>query len=73
MPLPDMRPVSSSNIASIGYDEATSDLYVTFTNSGRTYKYENVPPGEFSMLERAGSVGSYFAENIKGQYKMVPV
>lgn len=72
MSLP-MRPVSSSNIASIGYDEATSDLYVTFLGSGRTYKYENVPPGEFSMLERAGSVGSYFAENIKGQYKTVPV
>jgi hypothetical protein len=63
----------SSNIAAVGYDSATSELYVTFVNSGRTYKYLDVPPGEFGMLERADSVGSYFANNIKGQYKTVPV
>lgn len=73
MPLPDMKPVASSNIASIGYDEATEELYITFLGSGRTYKYESVPPGEYAMLERAGSVGSYFAENIRNQYKTVPV
>lgn len=73
MPMPSMKPVTSSNIASIGYDEATSELYITFLGSGRTYKYENVPPGEFAALERAGSAGSYFAENIKNQYKTVPV
>lgn len=68
MPRPLMMPVSSSNIASIGYDAENSDLYITFQHGG-TYKYSDVPPGEFSMLERSGSVGQYFARNIKDQYK----
>lgn len=72
MPRPSMQPVQSSNISSIGYDAESDTLYVTF-HSGRTYKYENVPPGEFQMLERAGSVGSYFANNIRDQYTAVPV
>lgn len=69
MPLPFMHPVVSSNISDIGYDAETETLYVTFRNSGLTYSYEKVPAGEYSMLERADSVGGYFANNIKNQYK----
>lgn len=73
MPLPFMKPVQSSNISDIGYDDATSELYITFRNSGRTYKYADVPSGEYHMLETADSVGSYFANNIKNQYRTMPV
>lgn len=73
MSLPFMKPVQSSNISTIGYDAENAELYITFRDSGRTYKYSEVPPGEYSMLETAGSVGSYFANNIKGQYRTTPI
>lgn len=37
-------PVSSSNIASIGYDPGSETLEIEFTN-GSIYQYFNVPAG----------------------------
>lgn len=65
----EMVPVSSSNIASIGFDENTHILAVQFTN-GRTYRYAGVPNGEFQNLLNATSVGSYFAANIKNIFRL---
>ena len=60
--------VTSSNIASIGYDEATSTLEVEFLNSGM-YHYYDVPYNEYQGLMQAESHGKYLVANIKGRYR----
>jgi len=59
--------IGSSNVDSIGYDEATQILRVRFLKGG-LYEYRNVPPMEFEQLRNAISVGSYLSRNIKGNY-----
>jgi hypothetical protein len=59
--------VGSSNVDSIGYDEATQTLRVMFIKGG-FYEYRNVPPMEFEQLKNAPSVGAYLSHNIKGNY-----
>ena len=65
--MPDMQPVSSSNIASIGYDSDNQIVYINFLN-GSTYAYKGVPEQEFESLRTASSVGSYFNRNYKNIY-----
>ncbi len=60
-----MTPVSSSNIASIGYENGT--LYVAF-NRGGLYAYSGVPESVYRNLMSASSHGSYLAAHIKGVY-----
>ena len=65
--MPDMQPVSSSNISAIGYDVETQTVYVQFLN-GSTYAYKGVPEHEFENLRTAPSVGSYLNRNYKNVY-----
>lgn len=67
MPIPDMQPVSSSNIAAVGYDLENQTAYVQFLN-GSTYAYKGVPEHEFENLRTAPSVGSYLNRNYKNVY-----
>ncbi len=60
--------VSSSNIASIGYDQAMQILEVEFTN-GTVYQYFNVPLQVYEALMGAGSHGTYLNAHIKRQYQ----
>lgn len=64
--MPDMHKVASSNIDSIGYDQATCTLYIQF-NSG-LYKVANVDEGVFDRFKLAKSKGSFFAKEIKNSY-----
>jgi len=64
---PQMLPVSSSNIESVGYDEQNQEVYINFLN-GSIYKYKGVPPNEFENLRTASSVGSYLNRNYKNIY-----
>jgi hypothetical protein len=57
-------PVQSSNLASVGYDPATSTLEVEFHNGG-VYQYYGVPSQVYESLINAASKGSYFHHNIK--------
>lgn len=61
-------PVSSSNVASIGYDSESATLEVEF-NDGSVYQYFDVPAHEAEGLVNASSVGSYLAAQIKGVYR----
>ena len=56
--------VSSSNIASIGYDATTHVLEVEF-NDGSVYQYSGVPKSVYRELMSAGSHGSYFDSYVK--------
>lgn len=56
--------VSSSNLASIGYDAESKTLEIEFLN-GSIYQYFNVPDSIFSGLISAASHGQYFSAFIK--------
>jgi hypothetical protein len=58
------KSVSSSNLASIGYETTTLTLEIEFHN-GAVYQYYNVPPELFEGLLNATSHGRYFDAHIK--------
>jgi len=65
--IPEMIPVSSSNVAAVGYDENSQTVYVRFLNNS-LYIYKGVPQSEFDGLLNAPSVGSYLNRNYKNVY-----
>jgi hypothetical protein len=67
MSLPEMTPVSSSNIDSIGYDVENQQVYIRFLN-GSLYAYSGVPIHEFESLQNAPSVGSYLNRSFKNVF-----
>jgi hypothetical protein len=56
--------VSSSNLASVGYDAAQRILEIEFL-TGSIYQYFNVPQSVYAGLMAAESHGRYFDANIK--------
>ena len=60
-------PVSSSNLASVGYDSASRTLEIEF-NNGYVYRYNDVSESVHRDLMSASSHGRYFNANIKGAY-----
>lgn len=62
-------PVSSSNLAAVGYDAERQILEVEFLN-GSIYQYLNVPLHIYEQLMNASSHGEYFNRYIrKGGYQ----
>lgn len=62
--LPEMTPVSSSQIAAVGYAMDSRELFIEFIG-GAIYRYEDVPPEVHAGLTGHGSVGAYFYKHIK--------
>lgn len=60
--------VTSSNIASIGYDADSKTLEIEFLNGG-VYQYFDVPQHIYDGIMSADSHGQYLAQNIKGAYR----
>ena len=63
----DRQPVTSSNLASVGYDPTAETLEVEFKN-GLIYQYYNVPQIMSDQLMQAPSIGTFFNTNIKNVY-----
>lgn len=62
-------PVSSSDVASVGYDAGSQVLEVEF-HSGGIYQYLGVPEHHFLELTSGrGSVGKYLNSQIKNRYR----
>ena len=59
---------TSSNIASIRYDEERLLLEVEFLNGSR-YHYYDVPQQIAQAFDQAGSKGEFLAVSIKGHYR----
>lgn len=59
--------ISSTNVASIGYDAANETLEVEF-KSGAIYQYFNVGSALFDALMMAPSKGQFLNVNIKNSY-----
>lgn len=64
--------VSSSNVASIGYDSDSSTLEIEFKN-GAIYQYFDVSQRVYEDLISSDSVGGFLASNIKGFYRFSKV
>lgn len=62
------RAVSSTNLASVGYEPDTATLEIEFKNGG-IYQYFNVPQIIADQLFSASSKGTFFAANIKNQFQ----
>lgn len=63
----EMVSVISSNVAQVGYDVATSSVYVRFLNNA-LYRYYDVPEFVYQELLTAPSVGSFLNRNFKNVY-----
>ena len=57
-------PVTSSNVAAVGYASVTRTLEVQF-NDGSVYQYSDVPPELHEGLMAALRVGRYLDQYIK--------
>jgi hypothetical protein len=60
----DRQPVSSSSLASVGYDGTKNTLEIEFKH-GSIYQYYDVPAEVHAGLINASSLGQYFHANIK--------
>jgi len=58
-------PVDSSDLKSVGYDEAKKLLEVEFLRKESVYQYSRVPKRVYEELMKAVSKGSYFSEHIR--------
>lgn len=61
------QPVTSSNLAEVGYDPELETLEVQFRLGG-VYQYFNVPAFMYERLMSADSLGRFFNAEIKGHY-----
>ena len=61
------QPVTSSNLAEVGYDPELETLEVQFKHGG-VYQYYNVPAFMNDRLMAADSLGRFFNTEIKGHY-----
>ena len=68
----DRTPVSSSNVASVGYDPDTETLEVGFVK-GTVYQYSSVPPEVFEEFMQAASKGIYLNNVIKVRFSVMRI
>ena len=66
-----MTAVTSSNIASVGYDKI-KELHVEF-KTGARYSFMDIAPDLFDQFSKAESKGKFFAENIKGKFETTKI
>ena len=59
--------VTSSNLASVGYEPETETLEIEFLKSG-VYQYYNVPLFMYERMMSADSAGKFFNTEIKNVY-----
>ena len=62
------KPITSSDLASVGYDERARVLEIEF-HSGGIYRYLDVPKEIFDALLAAESKGRFFAARIRNQFR----
>ena len=63
------QPVSSSSIASIGYDPINKIMEVKYFGSGQTHSYHGVDHSTWVRTVMAKSVGKYVENSIKPHYR----
>lgn len=61
------KPVTSSNLKSVGYDPESAMLEIEFQD-GSVYQYRGVPQNVHQALMAAASLGSFLHKHIRGKY-----
>ena len=66
--------VTSSNVKSVGYDAATQQMEIAFTDKADAskytiYVYRAVPPEAHQALVSAESVGAHFAKHVRSKFE----
>jgi hypothetical protein len=59
------KPVFSSLLSEVGWDEDNQELVVTFAKNGKTAAYKGFDEGKAVQLSNAASAGSMFLGEIK--------
>ena len=59
------KPVFSSLLSEVGWDEDNQELTATFVKNGKTAAYKGFDEGTAEQLSKAPSVGSMFLSEIK--------
>lgn len=67
-PRPGRVAVTSSSIASIGYEPARRELDIEF-RSGVVYRYGEVPERVFRQFLESSSKGRYFTQHIRDNFR----
>jgi len=67
MNIPELNPVNSSNVESIGYDPENEIVFVKYSTQ-KVYAYKGVPEFEYQNLLCSASIGSYLHRNYKNVY-----
>jgi hypothetical protein len=67
-----IKPITSSTINGVGYDEASKTLAVDFQRTG-IYHYLDVPLPVFKELEASTSIGSFIMQKIGPKYKYTKI
>ena len=65
-----MKPVNSSAIAEIGYEDGM--LAIRFHSRRKPYFFPNVPEKLFKDFDNAFSKGKFFHEHIKDKFLPLP-
>ncbi len=65
-------PMISSNVSQIMFDKTTSQLFVQF-DSGRTWRYDQVPRSVAMMMFWVNSPGVFTHRVLKGKYSSTEV
>ncbi len=60
--------MASSVIRHIHYKPEPRELSVWFADSGRRYKYFDVPPEVFEAFREAPSRGRFYNEHVRGHF-----
>lgn len=68
----DRKPVKSSQIKNVGFDEKSFTLEIEF-NRGGIYQYSPITRDGYTQLLKAESVGKHFNENIKNNEQVTTV
>ncbi len=67
-PIMDRQPIDSHLIRSVGYDLTASVLEIELVDSGRVYRYFDVPYSIVEELMNVESKGAYFNEQVRDMY-----
>lgn len=67
--IPLIETPQSTCFSAVGYNKESGTLVVRFRESGAEYAYYGVDRDEWNSFRNSDSLGSYFNENIKGEYE----
>lgn len=68
-----MKPVKSSTIQEIGYNEKTENMVIRFKSKNSLYVYQSVKPDMYRSFFLASSLGTFFDQQIKKSYVTVKI